>query len=135
FSAPLLLITTLLLRSSLFPYTTLFRSTLLDLLSQLLRLLAVQLALGLFNQGEHIAHSQNTGGDPIRVERFQSIGLFTNTQELDGLAGNMAYRQCGTATGITISLGQHHTGQWQRVIERLGSIRRILTGHGINHKQ
>ena len=47
----------------------------------------------------------------------------------------MTDRQCSTTPCITISLGQDHTGQGQRFIERLGGIYRILASHGIDNKQ
>ena len=69
------------------------------------------------------------------MERFERFALLTHTDELDRLAGNGAYRQRSTATGVAIDLGQDHAGQRQRITESLGGVSRILAGHGVDHEQ
>ena len=107
----------------------------LELLGNFLGLGLVQLALGFFHQGQHVAHAENPAGDTVRVERLQGIGLLAHTDKLDRLAGKVANRESGTTAGITIRLGQNHTGERQGFIEGLGRIGGILTGHGIDHEQ
>ncbi len=85
--------------------------TLLELLGQFIGFILVQLAFCFFHQAQHIAHAENPGRYPIRIEGFQGIRLFAHTDEFDGFAGNMPHREGSTATGITIGLGQHHAGQ------------------------
>ncbi len=63
------------------------------------------------------------------------FALLAHTDELDRLAGDGAYRQRGTATGVTVDLGQDHAGQRQCITERLGGVGRVLAGHGIDHEQ
>ncbi len=69
------------------------------------------------------------------MEDFQGVDLLAHTEELDRLAGDMTYRQRRATTGITVNLGENHTGQRQGLVEGLGGVGRILTGHGIDHKQ
>ena len=69
------------------------------------------------------------------MERIQRFGLLAHAEELDRLAGDGTHRQRCTAARVAIDLGQHHTGQRQRVIEGLGGIGGILAGHGVNHEQ
>ena len=69
------------------------------------------------------------------MERLQRIGLLAHTDELDRFAGDVAHRQCGTTAGIAVRLGEDHAGERQRLVEGLGRIGGILTGHGIHHEQ
>ena len=108
---------------------------LLDLFGKLLGLFLVELLLRFFNQRQHIAHAENARGNSIRIKGFQGIGFLAHTQKFNGLAGNVLDREGRTTAGVRIRLGQHHTGQRQRLTEGLGGVRRILTGHGINHEQ
>ena len=95
----------------------------------------VNLRLHLFDQTEHIAHVQNPAGGPIRMEHIQTLGFFTDTDEFDRLAGNVANRQGGTTAGVAVGFGQDHAGQRQCLAECFGGVGRILTGHGIDHEQ
>ena len=69
------------------------------------------------------------------MEGLQRIGLLAHADELDRLAGEVANRQGGTTTGITVCLGEDDTSERQRLIKGLGGIGGILTGHGIHHEQ
>ena len=44
-------------------------------------------AVHFFDQAENVAHAENPGNEPIRVERLQGSSLLANAQELDGFAG------------------------------------------------
>ena len=108
---------------------------LLELGSQFLRFFVVEFLLGLFDQAEHIAHTQDPRCQPIRVKGLEGIGFLAHTQKLDGLAGNRSHRQRGAAPGVGIGFGQDDTGQRQRLIKCPGRGGGILAGHGIHHKQ
>ena len=69
------------------------------------------------------------------MEGLQRIALLTHAEELDRLAGDMPHRKRRTTPGVAIDLGQHHAGQRQCIAERTGGVRRILTGHGVDHEQ
>ena len=61
--------------------------------------------------------------------------LFTDAAELDGLAGHCPNAEGSTATGITIQLGEDDAVHIQLVVECLGHIHCILTGHGVHYQQ
>jgi hypothetical protein len=50
-------------------------------------------------------------------------------------AGDVTHRQRGAAARVAVELGQHHAGQRQRVVERLGGVDGILAEHRIDHEQ
>ena len=108
---------------------------LLDLLRQLLGLVAVEVLLGLFDQAEHVAHAEDARGHAVGMERIERFALLAHAEELDRLAGDRPYRERGTATRVAIDLGQDHAGQRQGVIEGLGGVGGVLPGHGIDHEQ
>ena len=78
---------------------------LLDLAGQLFGLGAIDLALDFLDQGQHIAHAENSRRHALRMKRFQASQLFADTGELDRLAGDMAHRKCGAAARIAVELG------------------------------
>ncbi len=82
------------------------RLAFLELLGDFLGFGLVQLALGFFHQGQHVTHAEDPAGDTIRVEGLQGVGFLAHTDELDRLAGEVANRQGGTTTGVTVRLGE-----------------------------
>ncbi|MNM44050.1 hypothetical protein D3C81_549410 [compost metagenome] len=108
---------------------------LLQLLGQFVGLFLVEGLLGLLDQAEYVAHAEDARSNTVGVERLERFALLAHTDELDRLAGNGAHRQRSTATGVTVDLGQDHTGQRQRITKRLGGVGGVLTGHGVNHEQ
>ena len=69
------------------------------------------------------------------MEHIKIGHLFAGRGEHDGLTGHLPNRQRGTTTGITIKLGQHHTGEIHTITERLGGGHRILADHGVNDEK
>ncbi|MNR78171.1 hypothetical protein D3C72_88570 [compost metagenome] len=88
-----------------------------------------------FYQRQDVAHPEDTIGHTCRVERFQPIQFFGDTCKFDRLAGDVAYRQRGTATRIAVQFGQHDTGQRQCIAKSFGGVDRILPQHRIDHEQ
>ena len=86
-------------------------TALVHLFGELLRLLLINLGFGLFNQRQHIAHSQNPPRHTIGMERLQAIQFFACAQKLDRLTGNLPDRQGGPTPGIPISFGENHARQ------------------------
>ena len=107
----------------------------LDLLGELFGLALVDGTLGFLDQRQHVAHAEDARGHTIRMEGLEGIDLLADTHELDRTTGDVTHRQGGTATGITVGLGQHYPGQWQGIGEGAGGVGRILAGHGVDHKQ
>ena len=54
-------------------------------------LLLIHFILRLLNQGEHVAHAQNSRSHTIRMKYFQVVELFAHTDKLDRLSGNRSY--------------------------------------------
>jgi lipoprotein-releasing system permease protein len=67
--------------------------------------LLIDLLFGFLDQGQNIAHTQNTGGYSIREEGLKGIDLFASRHKLDRLASNRANRQRRATSGIAIGLG------------------------------
>src|SRR3569833_3318421 len=67
---------------------------------ELFGFLLVQGGLGFLDQGEHVAHAEDAADDAVRMKRLEGIGLFTGSDDLDGLAGDVADgERCTAARG------------------------------------
>ncbi len=109
--------------------------TLLNFLRQFERFFLVDFLLHLLDQAQHVALAENPGRHPFGMKWLQRGGFFAHAEKLDRFAGDLADRQSRAAPGVAVGLGQHHPGQRQGVIERLGGGGRILAGHAVDHKQ
>src|SRR5574344_242588 len=94
----------------------------------------VELLLGFFHQRDDVTHAEDTVSHASGIKGVDSLRLFTRTNKLDGLVDHRPDRQGSTTTGITIEFGQHHAVEIEAVVEFLGGIDSILTGHGIDHE-
>ncbi len=110
-------------------------SPLKRLLGELFGLLLVELLLGLLDERKDVAHAQDAAHDAVGMEGLDGVVLFADAQELDGLAGDVADGQRRAAAGIAVHLGQHHAGEGQLVVELLGGVDGVLSGHGVGHEQ
>ena len=97
--------------------------------------LLVLQVLRLLDQGEHVAHAQNAAGHAGRMENLQIVQLFAGALELDGLTGNGLDAERRAATGITVGLGEDDAIHRHGLVEGLGHVHRVLTGHGVHHQQ
>ena len=69
------------------------------------------------------------------MEHIQIIQLFAGALKLDGLAGNGQHRKRCTAAGIAVGLGKDDAIHAHRLVEGLGHVDGVLTGHGVHHQQ
>ena len=69
------------------------------------------------------------------MERLERVVLFAHAYELDRLACDLANGKRRAAAGVAIHLGQHHAGKRQLLVELVGGVDRILSGHGVGHEQ
>ena len=69
------------------------------------------------------------------MENIEIILFFTGGGVHDGLAGDFADGQCGTAASITIEFGEHDTGEVDAVAEGFSGSHGILANHGVNNKE
>ena len=104
-------------------------------LLELAGLFLVKLLLGLFYQGNHVSHAQDTVCNALRVEHIQGLQLFSGAHELDGLAHHGLDGKGRTAAGVAVHLGKHHAVKVQPLVEGLGRLHGILARHGIHHKE
>ena len=110
-------------------------ATFLYLAGELFGLAMIDLPLHFLDERQHVAHAQNARGESVRVERVQRIGLFTHPQKLDRPLGDRAHGKRCTAAGIRVDLGEYDARQRQGFAEGLSGVGRVLTGHGVDHKQ
>ena len=98
------------------------------------RFIFVERFLRLFNQAEHVAHSQNSRRHPVRVEHFQVLGFFAATDKFYRPARDSPYRQCRAAASVPVHLGQDDPVDSHHAVEVFRDIDRILSGHRVNHQ-
>ena len=108
---------------------------LLNLASELVGLLLVELALCFLDKGEHITHSEDTRGHALGMEGLERIDLLAHAEKLDRPPRYLTNGKRCTATGVAIGLREHNAGQRQCISERAGRVRRVLAGHGVDDKQ
>src|SRR5205085_10135228 len=84
---------------------------------ELLGFFLVHLLFSFFDKRENVAHAQNAADDAVRVKRFQRVVLFADTDELDGLAGDVANTERGPAAGAAIHLGENDAGERELLVE------------------
>ena len=89
----------------------------------------------LFDKGDDIAHIQNAASHPCRIEFLQRVLLFADADQLDRAAGDLAHRQRGTATRITVKAGQHNAGDVDSLVEGSRRGHGVLTSHRIGDQQ
>ena len=95
----------------------------------------VKLLLGFLDEADHVSHTEYTVGDTCRMEDIQRLHLLSGGHELDRLAHDGLDGKGRTASGVTVHLGQHDAVEIQPVVESLGRLHSILTGHRIDHEQ
>ena len=110
-------------------------ATALDLGGELLRRSHVHVGGDLLDQGNDVAHAQDAAGVTLGIKNLQAVDLLGHTGELDGHTGDVAHRQGRASARVAIGFGQDDAGQRQSVAEGLGRVDRVLTLHGIDHKQ
>ena len=101
----------------------------------LLGLLMIQGGLGLLDEGKQVTHAQNAAGHALGVEDIEIIELLTGRGIHNGLAGDLTNRQGRATAGITVQLGENHTGKVHAIAESLGSLNGILADHGVDDKE
>ena len=69
------------------------------------------------------------------MEQLQIGHLFADTAELDGLAHHSLDAEGRAAAGIAVQLGEDHAVNAQILVEGLGHVDGILTGHGVHGEE
>ena len=69
------------------------------------------------------------------MKDFERVVFFPDSDELDGLAGDVVDGEGGAAARIAVELGQNHAGRPQPLVKFLGAPHRVLAGHGVRHQE
>ena len=69
------------------------------------------------------------------MEHVDGLHLLARTHKLDGLGDDGTDGQGSTTAGVTVELGQHHAVEVQTVVELLGGVHGVLTGHRVDHEE
>ena len=69
------------------------------------------------------------------MEYIQSVDLLAGRNEFDRLAYRSLDGESGTATGVTVHLGEHNSVEIKHIIECARCLHGILTGHRIHHEE
>ena len=91
--------------------------------------------LGLLNERQYVAHTEDAAGHAVGVEGLDHVQLLARADELDGLAGGRSNGEGRTAAGVAVQLGEHHARDAQRLVKGGGGVHRVLTGHRVHHQQ
>ena len=109
--------------------------SLLDFPGQLLGLLHVKGGFGLFDQGQDVAHIQDARSHAVGVEAFEVVQALAGRGKQHRHPGDSAHRQRRPTARVAVQLRQHHAGEVHAVAESPGGAHRVLTDHGVQHKQ
>ena len=71
-------------------------------------------------------------GHAVGMKRLQRVQVLARADELDRNARDVLDRQQRTATSVAVQLGHDHAVQLQGVVERLGTVDRVLARHAVH---
>ena len=106
-----------------------------DLPLHLLRFVGVERALRLLHQRDDIALLEDAAGHAVGMEVLERIGLFADTDVLDGLLEHAVDGQCGAAARVAVHLGEDHAGDVEPRVETLCDLHGILSRHAVGDEQ
>ena len=90
---------------------------------------------GFFDQRQDVAHAENARHDAVGMERLERIVFFADADELDRLPGDLADRERRAAAGVAVHLGEHDAGERKLLVELVGGVDRVLSGHRVGDEQ
>ena len=106
-------------------------AALLQFLGLLLGLALIDHLLGLLDQADNVAHTEDAPSHAARIKHLEVFRLLTDTGEQDRAAGDLDDRQRRATARITIGLGQDQSVQWQARVELLGRVDGVLAEHRV----
>ena len=69
------------------------------------------------------------------MEGFKRVVLFAHADELDGLSGDLANGKRRAAASVAVHFGEHNAGERKLLVELVGGVDRVLSGHGVGDEQ
>ncbi len=81
---------------------------------QLDRVVLVELALGLLDQAQHVAHAEDPLGHAVGVEALELLEVLAGGGEQDRLACDRLDGERGAAAGVAVELAHHHPVEVRR---------------------
>src|SRR6266536_2987114 len=98
-------------------------------------LLLIERLLRLLEEREHVAHVEDPGRHPVRMEQVEVLELLAGGRENDRPTGELGDRQRRTAASIAVQLGKDHAVVTDAVEKRLRRGHGVLTDHRVDHKE
>src|SRR5262249_281357 len=90
---------------------------------------------GSLNQTDHVAHTQNPPGEPLRIEWFKLLNLFTASGKLDPTPRYFSHGERSPTAGVAIEFRQDQARQLERALEMCRNANRLLAGRRIANKK
>ena len=87
------------------------------------------------NEAHYVAHAEYSVGHARWVEHVDGFHFLAGSDELDGLRHHGAYAYGRTAASVAVELGEHNAVEVQAVVEFLGRVDGVLSGHGVYDEQ
>src|SRR5579864_7161551 len=104
---------------------------LLELTLEFLCLGLIVILLGLFDQAQHITHSENARRQAIGMKNLQRVQFLAESGEQDRRACNRSHREGRAAARVAVEFGQNHAGDLEPVMESLGNVHSVLARHRV----
>ena len=108
---------------------------LLHLLGQAFGFLVVDDLLGLLDEGDDVAHAQDTLGHAVGVEGVEVRGLLARAHVADRDARDGLHRQRGAAAGVAVELGQDNAGEGRGFVKLGGHVDGLLAEGGVGDEE
>jgi len=95
----------------------------------------VDQSVGFAGHLDDIAHREDTACHAFGAERFEGIEVFACSDEFDGDGGHCLDADQGAAACIAVEFGHDHAVEAQRIVEGLGAVNGVLSGHSVDDQE
>ena len=105
------------------------------LLLELLAGVVIKRRFRTLDEGEHIAHPQHPGDEPVRMERLKILRAFADAHKGNRHPHNTHHRQGRATALVAVELGEHDTRDTRARVELARAPNRVLAGHRVGDIQ
>jgi hypothetical protein len=95
----------------------------------------VERGLGLLDERHHVAHAEDAARHAVGMERLELVELLAGTREQIGLPTTSFTESAAATARVAVDLGEDHTFEPDRFVERGRDVDRFLTGHRVDDEQ